>query len=1469
MPWQLVGIGRKAAPALDPQHADYRAFWHATLDVVARFATNPDEAQHLLDSLPTHTHLLRYPNCSLFGQLGARTSIVQRTFLYAPFLDVVQSDAICAAAALKIAPPRTGTLESWYPVPFDELRSHDGEQTFRAYKVLVLRVVLILRCIKTIHEERNRAADDKSREQFTLVEQQMYHWLDTHQLLMVAIDQLGHVPGDQSPAMQVLMERYAPDVHMAFCENELPDLSGEVERASFFTQSVGARKEDPLVYTFSKALPHRCEVREVAVKVAEVSAYNAGYFGFIKIALAAMFLGIYRRTNYRAGWRLRYAVYRLFFFTMDRRLLQFRAARRSPSGAPLPLGGSAAALATDYNLHDLCDAVLTPLSPSRRKRAEAANTRLQYTSYTSIVAQQYAAAHAAHRKQSAGRQKSATDMRAEATRRWTSNFVPPAPPGANDHAHYAWDEPAPADADRLQNSQDLVRAGIVDPKVVPAVDSVVRGLYVANAMERLTYEKNCGEDYYEQRRAANLLPSSGIKLGDGSSPPPPKPAPRGTTLAYKDAYKGMLPCDRTLPSEEALQRDAIIYHWISTMMLHDKQTPAKKRKKPVDEEDDDPEEEGEDEEGEKPARKSQTEREYIFQNAINLAVREYLIFALQRWLQPLRYELCGRVSWASWEESVMIFGDGLRRHLDALYVDPCPLSSFLTSYSSYQWMTNAARARPINNHYTSEKEPFIAALKRLMKAKINNGGYGDKPLTRVLPRETDVLLQHLLNAWRYPRVAPTLQLDRVPRMPGTEPFDEPSGTDSPVFEQFRERIVSPQLVYMIEPVPTAPVPGEVLRDREAFAAYVREEYVDRGRFPLGIFHAEPEVLARFAACRSAYHLAPSDPVVKDFVNWLADHNDYQFYLIRAYCKVVERYMEIHTFALPRHIAEHQLNTLRAQFCVPDKAPPPKHLMRSLVCLGCKRCASVFPSPNQRHSAMAIGNDEVRFVSRTDDDEVYERVCARNFMPLPLDQLLPAPSWTNVLQVRSQPSAPVYDRYCAEPLPAALEPRWRRQPEGIPEMPIAPEQEDLERYAKALFADTFTAQNRALFAEPTDRRRLIYDAEHPNPVGRPLAHVARGKGRLGEMDFDAALWKEVDRRMRIIDGGGPEHDRSFLLLGHSIEGADTKRYSEIKWCDTTQRIKAESKKTKQAAAEYQSIMTIVDERQRAQKLKAYQAKRRRNADSMARFALCARRRMLEIDFCGRALRAAHLYVAGRAHADDNDCILACCDCLARVWSTQARAIGDRAVCTQCYQASKFSGGAVAQRTIRGESTKSVSATTLQALDSNAVNRTRSLPLQTQLSPSFSALCSQVVPLGTTCTMDSCKAYKTDEQEMFGLEVLLDTDVGNETYAYVFFCAKHAKMYARMFRVVTRLPFSTLKLCMMHNRRDFDEVVTRGSYLDDVMRRAAHSSGIGSQVRAEEELKRQKKAESAKQRRQRMLAIAESTRQREAASSAVVR
>jgi len=338
-------------------------------------------------------------------------------------------------------------------------------------------------------------------------------------------------------------------------------------------------------------------------------------------------------------------------------------------------------------------------------------------------------------------------------------------------------------------------------------------------------------------------------------------------------------------------------------------------------------------------------------------------------------------------------------------------------------------------------------------------------------------------------------------------------------------------------------------------------------------------------------------------------------------------------------------------------------------------------------------------------------------------------------------------------------------------------------------------------------------------------------------------------MRIYDSQLREANSSHLLLGHSLNGAD-KRYDFVKWVDAPQRSKTEAKKAKQLVVMRDKINSIVDDRRRKRRIVQFEVKRCRDACSMAVYSRCGRERMIEIDFCGRALRSGLLTTGGNGGGDDQ-LLLACCGCLTRVSSQDVKPIGEIVVCGQCYDTLRQTGGTVTQRTARGESTKSVSTSrvgTTLATDETDTEENESVVarlarvrrMQEQLSPSWGALSSDMVPIGTPCIMDRCKTFKTSENRMFGLEVLQDVDVGNETFGYIYMCANHARMYSSAFKVPYRLSLSTVRNYMVTGRKDFDQVAPHGAFLDDIMRRGAELNAVGAQVRA-------KNSEAAQRRR----------------------
>ena len=972
-------------------------------------------------------------------------------------------------------------------------------------------------------------------------------------------------------------------------------------------------------------------------------------------------------------------------------------------------------------------------------------------------------------------------------------------------------------------------------------------------------------------------------------------------------------------------------------------------------------------------RNAKVQRKSLFQGAISLAIREYMIFALPHFHPALLHELYARVSWASWEETVQIFGDDLRRRLDHLYAEPCSPGAFLVNVPAYQAMAHAARAKPINNHYMSERAPFIRELRKALLKTLADTQLSSEPVDHVMPTETPILLRHALRAWRYPHTAPSLKFTDIAPRGANRLGGDANDSDQQRSYNTTEYIVSAQRAFLIEPVFVEHVP-EVLYGQHLSAddvdgetdmgsqlallrqQYIRAEFVDRARFPLSVFHASKESLQRFDVARSAYHMTMQQTAIAAYANWLAKHSNYQFQLMLAFVEAVDRYLSIYTFALPRHIADAQISTLRVLYCVPQDKPIPKHLMRSMICTNCQRCTTVLPATEERFTAQAIGNEGVRYELVSDDDIVFENVRKRALggapAILPLQSLTKAESLTRVWQHRSYLSTPVYDKYCGEFSSEARRDNLLLGESGIGHewRAVAARMTNNDRKAQPVFVwpPPQAAVRNDMQLSCVDRRTILADVEsgannnNNGRVDKKLQLVARGKGRLGELDFDKDLWREVDRRMRVYDPDLCDSNDSFLLYGHTFNDNDndngTARYSRLRWLDAKQHAKQEGKAAKALYEMLKKIKELdqqiedieyslrVDERQvniavdnynhsstmgtegadgklavaivdsgvangrkqiekkekhlrdvrtqRRNLKQKYDERVRLGALTGARNSSCAREEMLEVEFCGRGLRATDVF-----HPDKipmlgkDDWLMACCDCLTRMFSAQAMPIADRVVCAQCYGESVRSGGTVAQRTVRGESIKAVSSRgvtqSINLLDSivsnvnrktkkkkstvtagagpmdedqkvcdddddddddaseqNAVRELEPLVLQKLLSPSYMVICSQLVPLGTPCVMAQCKEYKTRYTHMYGLEALNDQQAGNETYVTVYMCHKHARAHSLVFKLPYTVSMSALEEYLVHNRKDFNISAQTGRFIDDFLRRTASQGAANS-------------------------------------------
>lgn len=1275
--------------------------------------------------------------------------------------------------------------------------------------------------------------------------QAAHAWLDAHLLLACAIDALGFAPTDESSTMALLLARYAPAHYMALREADLPNLSRELERCNLFVGGVDPHKEDVFVDLFSKALPRSYDTRDLVTKVADSAARNTGFFDFLKLTLAATHLGLYVHSRERAPYAVRYAVYRLFFFELDPAL---RA-----HGAVSPTPGTAASVRSAFDLSQL----VVRIEQHQRKNGDASRIEVQYLSYNKSLIHTFDSGTAVRKTKAV---ESGADGVVRRSRKKTlhvaicthpkSTAQGSRPTKWTDHDHEracrlplpsAWDGATLLERTSLQLNE---RA---------SADSVCGALFTRNSMTRLVYERNCGADAYEQRRAAGQLDPDA----------PAAPALPWAVIDYAAAATTLqLPRDLALPSEERLQADAVIFEWLTTSAVQYAAAPARGASAAT-----------------APARPRSSRRkksDFVFQATMLLAVREYIVFALRRWCGPLRQAYERLVYWSAWEAHLL--GSARRFRFDVGSVAQAAMAAS-GRWPAHELLLDVAPHLALALHapqtqFRPHRETFLGAL--LHRFALVSRGYQVKvreqwrtpydldPVDRVLPRETEVLLRHSLAYWQYPRSLPTTAAE----LP-IEPCDKDDGANH-----------HQPIDFTIEPISLAAVAAASgIQGGDTWTApMIDGALVKHARYPLEVFHASAESIARFGACRAVYRAAitadAAEECIKAYVEWLAGTSAYQYQLMYAFCRAVDRHLHICTFPLPRHIVEHQMRALRNQNCMPTDADLPPHLLRGLVCMGCARVATSLPPTEQRQSTMAFGNDEIRVLTTPSDDEyVFEAVRRRDCgaHPLSCEQLGGAESWLSVLYHRARDMPPVYDRYCGAESQEATETQlWEPERAGL--LPLDATDDDIARRIERIFGGSGEDKTENV---PHDRRRALCDASLAEPH-----MVARGRGRLGELMFTDALWQVANER--VAQFGGMADGGSFLLLGHTIPNSDA-RYTRMRFACKSHCSRSETKKSKHSAG----LEVVVDvepddaeeplvasttsgtdklaEEARAARLATKQC---RDAQANAIYTTCGRELMREVEYLGRALYFTTLDASKRIAWDQCDFVAICCDCLAATRSGDLRPIADRIVCRSCYATSRLCSGSVALRVARGESTKTAATAVPNALTSDSLQAVHGTVRQTLISPSYAVLCNEVVGAGTVCALDRCKAVKSAETAFYGLEVLCDTNIGNETFGFIYFCTTHARLYRPLFNSATRLPLSTVRYFMADSKRFAGNVGMHGNFLENIMRGDARATEQHFQTELAKQVDIKKRGAIQKRRAQRKRAITAGVRDADAQERANV-
>lgn len=517
MSWEPVGDGRKHAP-WDHTAAAYRAYWQTIIDRSRRRLAAPAPGA---DELPQQEPLPAAPptfgdapNCYLFAlHCDARktSAAVQALycFLYAaPFAAVARDDVLFDAARVQITVPQSGNRDPqrWCPVAPERTGS-------RLYTALVLRLAFMATALERTEQLLEQTQMRRSaRRTIERARRELLLWRDAHTMLAVALDQLGTVPrDDDGPVWRVLLERYAPDINMFFHDGELPALYPQLVSTPFFSATLGARAAaaDPIVNKFRKVLPKPCATRDSSARESDHATRSPAYFGFTKLLIAASLLGVYNRSRLPVGWRMRRAVYELFFFELDPRLERHCVAP--------PAERLRREYAVDRSAFDL----------SARPR----NARVVLPSYTDAV-QAYWSSSGGSGATSRGKTTEARKTAKRGTRRSRSAAVDAA----------------------LDARTTLAVHTVVHDSGTSS--SLLKALSCGNALARLQLAQARGLDYYEQARAAGALPSPHV---GSTTPPPPPPAP---DAAISNAYvtSNVLPCDERPPTR--LEADSLVFAWM-------------------------------------------------------------------------------------------------------------------------------------------------------------------------------------------------------------------------------------------------------------------------------------------------------------------------------------------------------------------------------------------------------------------------------------------------------------------------------------------------------------------------------------------------------------------------------------------------------------------------------------------------------------------------------------------------------------------------------------------------------------------------------------------------------------------------------------------------------------------------------------------------------------------------------------------
>lgn len=1367
----------------------YVAFWQRTLDKARRLILQPPNPSTTtttatttatappltVDDLAPSVHDVRelggLPNFELFAQFVASANIATAlvfVFALAPFALVCADERLLAAAETT-----TGigvTRRTVWAMP-----NTDRSTAAVQYRSLVLRVTYLSYIVDLLHRRASDTSVAHAAEHCRRLETAATLWRNGHIMLMLAIEELGYVPANDVVWTQ-LLARFAPDVNTFFHVGEMPDATDSLHATPILKKPTAEqaaqnkmRAANLICLLFTKVCPRRCSMRDLIEIMLDYAVRNVASLHMIMLLLAASYLGVYAHCTRRPDFATTRDVYRLFFFELGADLGRYRRTTGNRASEAERLRQRYAMHASDVHIY-----------------SNKGNPRVRLPNYTTALCKQYravaekadkaagdtAAGGGGSSGSGGGAKSKAKKARfaAGATGKSLSSSLSSSSSTASDGSRTTARQRAEAVVPTMATTEqrpDGSYAIVIDDDET----ELCRAVALTNATARLETDRAHGREYYDYRRAAGTLP---IINGE-----PQEFVSSDTNVTDVYAYRRIAPCDERLPSAVDMARREIVFGFLGTLIEYDNQRPPD------------------------PNKPQPPSKEYAFSGTVTQQIRDFMMELLAR-DKPLHDELCVRVQWRSWQQSVVASTDLLRTRVTEAAANDEHGRPFLRQHVAHYRVSNENNA-PTNNLYRTENASFISQLNKQMAAVVVSPHFQGLPVDKVKHDEIDTMIGQCLRFYRYPRcyAESSVVVEHDDLVSTTVTGGGGTGTE----DDASSRIDTTSAPF-IETITPALAPfGYMLSQDElppdATVEWIRENIAQQLLFPGREFHMSTETIARYSAVYKAYIATDdNDKMLGVFARSLANTSVFQFMLLYAFVREVDAYLSIYTVPLPKHIVDQQLRVLVDRYGTGDASRLPPHIHYSLVCLSCRRYAGFLASIKRPNIAYAVGTNDVRTLDISYDQIVIDRVRRRGRL-LATDELTGAPSMYDVFDTRAMYASDVYDQYTIDPIDAQIEEQRRANGYYTGTSPFNPwsEPTPTEKYDNVLRLYASALEREAeLRADETE----LADWRTSDPIyaldarGKRCDSLPRGASLppMHPVAVDGTVASELAFHRRVRDVFDRLMGGNFFLMGHRIPNEGNRPY--LAATDTRRPIRHELKKRKAQIAERHALAHITNEAELIEKEDKLRRRCCRSVYTLMSRMQCSTKLMWEFCRLGNAL-----VVGQRGRQKTTEVFIDCCGCAT---STQFSALVPRGAfyfCPTCIANGSWSAWVNAPTAPGNSDVGGGGSRGEQA------SRDVDLSLTVRLAtPNRSWLPDQCVRQGEKCVHPKCRRSKAPGTQMIAKEVIFDSH-GKEHIGYVAICPMHYKRFPWITTLPVMLTYSMLNVLLSDDTKTsvtLDEIAT---------------------------------------------------------------